>query len=186
MIVVLGVGARFAPEPVAQLFGPMTVERFVGGGVVDPGGTGGVFARARAHQAGWTVAARTWPWGAGFGGFDEAYLKHVEPGARHALEHAHHQLIQLLAEGGLLGLLTWMIPLVAAVWRLGARGRWVLAPFIAVQAVLWGIESPLLFAGAFYATWAALGLARQASRGAWPIRAPCVPAVTVAGIRPSD
>jgi hypothetical protein len=163
----------YAPERWSRLFGAATVERFVGGDVLDTTGTGGVFARLRSHEAGWAIAAAHWPWGAGVGGFADAYRTLVAPEARHALDHAHHQLIHLVAVGGVLGLLAWLSPLVAALWGLGARAWWMLAPLVATQAFLWGSETPLLFAGAFYAIWSAIGLARQVSTGTWVVRTPC-------------
>jgi len=163
----------YGPEGWSALFSERTAARFFDGSVVDPDGRGGVFGRLRSHDAASVIVTASWPWGVGQAGFADAYRTLVAPDARYALGHAHHQVLQLLAVGGLPGLLAWLLPLAAAVWGLSSRAWWVLAPFLAVQAFFWGTEAPLLNSGAFYATWVALALGRQVSRGTWPVSPPC-------------
>ena len=181
---VVVVSVARGPEGWSALFGEGTIARFLDGSVVDPDGRGGLFARLRAHEAAWTIVGATWPWGAGHAGFGDAYRQVVAPDARVALQHAHHQVLQFLATGGPLGLVAWLLPLFAVAWGLGALGWWMLSPFLAVHAYLWGTEAAFLNSSAFYATWVAFGLARQAAVGAWPIRPPCVRALSVSPAPP--
>ena len=167
LVLLAGVFVAHGPEPISETFGPQTRERFTGGSVADPAGSGGVFARLRANGAALQLISLSWPWGVGAHRFGDAYLAAIAPEAPHALGHAHNQVLNLLAEGGVFGLLAWTLPLCVALWGLGRRAWWFLVPMVVVQAVFWISESPFLFAGAFYATWVALGAARQVAVGSW-------------------
>jgi len=168
MIAVFAASVTYGPERWSATFGLPTFERFVGASVVDREGMGGIFARLEAHEQAWGVIRATWPWGAGYGAFAE--VSRDLPGRMFVATHAHHQVLQIAAETGGLGLLAWLAPLIAATWGLGWRGVWLLAPVIAVAGVLFFSEAPFLHVSAFYATWTALGLARQAADGSWHVK----------------
>ena len=162
-----------APERMPSLFRDGTGGRFFDGSVVDPNGRGGVFARLGAHAGAWRIIAHSFPSGVGFGSFADVFLEVVAPDARFAPQHAHHQILQLLAEGGLLGLVAWAIPIGAAMWGMARRAWWAVAPFVAVQAYLWGTEAPFLSSSVFYAFWVVGGIVWQVSMGTWKVHPPC-------------
>jgi O-antigen ligase len=161
VVAVLGAGLTLydPPGPRGPVLDAFVIQqRFNLFALSDRNQSGGWWPRLRSHRIALSFFAARPIAGIGYSQFDDWYLAEVDPDARHPVANAHNLVFDLMAQGGLLGLLAWAVPIGATLWW--ARRRWCfLAPLLIAMLWLNTIETALFWSGVFYGYWFAVGWA---------------------------